>query len=220
MRWRRSACVLAAAACFAPFLQARAARAEPPADRPVPPAPASPRRLDGFEILASVGYGAATSNIRNLELEPYGASFGLDLGYTFPVGFRVGAVAGYGLGRTVEQRHRPVVGDDFDFSSDASSLNFAVSLGYDVQLEPFVLRYSVNLGGSFMRWDLGGVPSDTILGSGAWQSPTAGFFLAPGMTLLYPHGALQCGVGFDYYVQTSGKIPLGFLGEVLVGVKL
>ena len=59
-----------------------------------------------------------------------------------------------------------------------------------------------------------------MLGSGAWKSPTAGFFLAPGLTVLWPHGAFVGGVGFDYFVQMSGKIPLGFLGEVLVGVKL
>jgi hypothetical protein len=220
MSHRRTACALAAS--LVPFLSAPSARAEPSADQTATATTAerSTLRLQGFEVLASAGYGIATSPIRNLELEPYGASFGLDLGYTFAAGFRVGAGVGYGLGGTVEQRHEPALAPDFDFSSDASSLNVAVSLGYDVSLAPFVLRYTVNLGGSFMRWDLGGVPPDTILGSGAWKSPTAGFFLAPGLTLLFPNGPLQCGVGFDYYVQTSGKIPLGFLGEALVGVKL
>ena len=218
---RGVACVLIAAG-LVPLSRARDARAEPALDRSASPSSSerAPRRLDGFELLATAGFGDATSPIRNLELEPYGASFGLDFGYTLPIGFRVGGVVNYGLGRTAPQRHEPAVGDHFDFTADSSSLNLAASLGWDVPLDVFVLRYTLNLGGSFMRWDLGGVPSTTILGSGAWKSPTAGFFLAPGLTLLWPHGAFQSGVGFDYLVQTSGKIPLGFSGEVLIGVKL
>ena len=113
---RRGSAILLTAAWLVPILHVRGAFAEPPKDAPVAPATASAetRRLDGFELLASAGYGDATSPIRNLELEPYGASFGLDLGYTFPIGFRVGGVVGYGLGRSVEQRHDPAVGNEFD----------------------------------------------------------------------------------------------------------
>ena len=38
--------------------------------------------------------------------------------------------------------------------------------------------------------------------------------------LLVPFGKLEAGVGFDYFVQANGTIPDGFLGKVLVGVKL
>src|SRR4051812_23516906 len=79
--------------------------------------PPTPDQLAGFDLLASVGYADATGKILGLELQPYGASFGLDFGYTFRPGFRVGGVVGYGLGRTVQQRHRSVVGDDFDFTA-------------------------------------------------------------------------------------------------------
>ena len=214
------ASLLGSATLFSPL---RPAHAEPAPDRSPAPTPAPVKErpsLAGFEILGSVGYGTATGNIRNLELEPYGVGFALDFGYVFRKGFRVGGNVGYGLGQSVEQRHDTALGQDFDFTSDASSLNVAVSLGYDVPLYVFTLRYALNLGASFMRWGLDGAPADSVLGSGAWKSPTAGFLLVPGVTLLWPHGAFECGVGFDYFVQTSGKIPPGLLGEVLVGVKL
>jgi hypothetical protein len=175
--------------------------AVPPSEA-VPPSgavPPAPQRLEGFELLTS---------------------FGLDVGYTFRPGFRVGGVVGYGLGRTVKQHHEAVVGDAFDFTADSSTLNIASSLGWDVPLFFLVLRYTVNMGVTVMWWDFGGVPPKLIFRNIATTSPTVGVFVAPGLTLLWRHDLLQCGLGFDYIVQSNGAIPPTFLGELLVGVKL
>ena len=170
--------------------------------------------------MASVGYGAATSKVADLELQPYAASFGLDVGYTFRSGFRLGGVVGYGLGRSIKQRHEARVGEDFELTADTSMLNMASSLGWDVPLFFLVLRYTVNLGVSVMWWEFGDVPPKLAFSNLAATSPTVGVFVAPGVTLLWRHGVFQGGVGFDYFVQSNDAIPPGFLGELLVGVKL
>lgn len=196
--------------------------APPEADQPAAHAaarkPAEPR-LAGFELLASAGYGASTGDVNDVAIAPYAASFGLEAGYTFPVGFRLGGYFGYGLGRSV-QAHREGIGADFDFVIDASSLNFGLSLGYDVPLDAFVLRHSLGLGATMMHWDVTGVPPESVFTDADAQSPTTGFALAPGLALLWPHGLFECGVGFDYLVQSNGGIPPSFLGKLLVGVKL
>lgn len=200
------------------------ARAESTADgsaaAPSSAANATSPKRDGFELLANVGYAASTASVGDVELEPYGASLGLDVGYVFRFGFRVGVSVGYGFGRTVSQRREPTFGDPYDYTIDTSSLNLATSLGYDVPLYFLVLRYTVGLGATFMRWDIDGALPEAVFGKIPAQSPSAGFLVAPGLTLLWPHGALECGVGFDYFVQANWAIPPGFLGKLVIGVKL
>jgi hypothetical protein len=200
------------------------ARAESARDETSPApsfaAEATPPKRAGFELLANAGYGASTAPVGNVELAPYGASLGLDVGYVFRFGFRVGVSVGYGFGRTVSQRREPTFGDPYDYDIDTSSLNLATSLGYDVPLSFLVLRYTVGLGATFMRWDVDGALPEDIFGQIPAQSPSAGFLVAPGLTLLWPHDALECGVGFDYFVQANWAIPPGFLGKLVIGVKL
>jgi len=219
----RSSLPFSVAAFAVATLLSTAAPAEPSADQPAAASPAgepsSPKRA-GFELLAFGGYGHAMADVRNTELQPYDATVGLDVGYTFHSGFRLGASAGYGFGHTVRQTHDPVIGDPFDFDADSSSLNLALVLAYDVRLYSFLLRYGLGFGGTFMRWDLSGIPPESVFDEVTAKSPTSSFFLAPGVTLLWPHDTLQCGVGFDYLVQANGAIPPGFVGKLLVGVKL
>jgi hypothetical protein len=194
-----------------------------PSDATASPAPSetSSSKRSGFEILAVGGYGQSTAKIGDLELQPYGAHVGLDLGFAFASRFRLGWAVGYGFGRTVHQRHDGVLPrEDFDFDADTSSLDVAILLGYDVPLDQFLLRYGLGFGGTFMRWDLGGIPPESVFDQIVAESPASGFFLAPSLALLWPHDALLCGVGFEYLVQANGMIPAGFLGKVLVGVKL
>ncbi len=181
---------------------------------PVPPS------RSGFDVLASFGYGASTSKILNVDFQPYSGSFGVHFGYTFRSGFRIGGALGYGLGRAVKQRYEPVLGRDFDLTADSSMLNLASSLGYDVPLSFLVLRYTINLGVSVMSWDLGDVPPHSIFGNLVGTSPTVGVFVAPGITLLWRRNRFECGLGASYLVQSNDAIPPGFLGELLLGVKL
>jgi hypothetical protein len=199
----------------------RAAEPVPPSD--AAPAPASSTNatragLAGFSVLAMGGWGATTSTIRHLELAPYAATFGLDVGYTFRSGLRLGGYFDYSLGHSVKERRDPLIGRDFDFTAVSSSLGGGISLGWDVPIYVIVLRYSVGLGVTSMKWDFGQIPK-TILHYDV-SNPTVSFHVAPGLALLYEHGLFEAGVGFDYFAQTSGTIPNGFLGKVLCGVKL
>lgn len=198
------------------------ASAEPKSEASVSSAPsaAAPPRLAGFELLASGGYGASTATVGNVELQPYGASVGFDAGYEFRFGFRVGVGVGYGFGRTVSQHVEPTFGAPYDVVVDTSSLNLTTSLGYDVPLYFLVLRYTLGLGATFMRWRVDGARAASVFGQIPSQSPSGGFLAAPGVSLLWPHGALEYGLGFDYFVQANWAIPPGFLGKLLIGVKL
>ena len=173
----------------------------------------------GFSLLAVAGYGASTSDARGMKLSPYGATFGLDAGFTFGFGLRLGSYFSYSLGKA-EQNHRDqLVRDGFDFTADTSSLNVGLAVGYDVPLYLLVLRYNLSFGVTSMRWDFGGVDASDVRYGDA-KDPNVGFHFAPGLMLLWPQGRFQAGVGFDYLIQTSGTIPSGFLGKLLVGVKL
>ena len=52
------------------------------------------------------------------------------------------------------------------------------------------------------------------------DSSTAGFHLALGAALLWPHDWFEVGPGFRYLVQGDDAIPNGFIGELLFGVRL
>ncbi|HEY6079377.1 MAG TPA: hypothetical protein VIW29_11270 [Polyangiaceae bacterium] len=199
----------------------RTARAASAAEAPAlqPSADESAQSLAGFEALVSLGYGASTSNVRNLELEPIALRLGLDVGYVWRFGFRLGLELGYGLGRSVSQRRTTLLGEEFDLTADASSMTGAIAFGYDVPLDFLVLRYSLGMGAISMKWDLGGIPASSFFNEEAWESPTWGFFLAPGASLFWRRGLFEVGLGFDYQVQTNGGIPTGLVGELLTGVK-
>lgn len=220
-----SCCLRVAAAHAQPSAQApdAAAVAKPslPASNAPSAAPAAaPPSRAGFEVLASFGYGTSTSKVLGVDFQPYSASFGLNFGYTFHSGFRLGGVLGYGLGRKVQQRYEPLVGKPYDLSADSSMVNLATSLGYDVPLSFLVLRYTLNLGVSVMSWNLGDVPPRSVFSDLLATSPTVGVFIAPGLTLLWRRELFECGLGANYLVQSNDAIPPGFLGELLVGVKL
>jgi hypothetical protein len=159
------------------------------------------------------------ARIRELELEPYGATVGLDLGYRWSSGFRLGAHFGYGFGRSVTQRRTLLGGDEYDMTADASSVTGAISFAYDVPLYALMLRYSLDLGAMSMSRDLGGIPPRSFFDEEDFESPNVGFYAAPGAALFWQRGPLEIGVGFDYLVQVNDAIPNGFVGKLLTGAK-
>ena len=206
-------------------LGARAAHAEP---APLPPAPAAPvaapaapaaPQLAGFMALATGGYGASTTSVRGMGLAPYGATFGLDAGFTFRFGLHLGAFGAYSMGKTTNEHRDPIIGQAFDFKADTSNLTAGLSVGWDVPMSCLVLRYGMGLGFTSMKWDFGGVDAADVRYGDA-KNPSTGFQFAPGATVLWPHGKFQGGVGFDYVVQANGTIPSGFIGKLVAGVKL
>ena len=176
-------------------------------------------RVGGFDVLASAGWGVSTSKIGALDVAPYGATFGIDAGYTWPVGFRLAAQFDDSLGRSVVTRRDPRVGRDYDVTVDASSLSGGFSLGWDLPFYVVVLRYSLRIGVTAMRWNFG----DTARTAAAFEgtsNPTVAVNFAPGVALLWPYRWFEAGVGFDYLAQNDdGVIPSGFIGKLLIGVR-
>jgi hypothetical protein len=173
----------------------------------------------GFDALASIGWGASTSKIGDLELAPYGATFGIDVGYTWPVGFRLGAQFDNSLGHSVVVRRDPRVGRDDDVTVDTSSISGGLSLGWDLPFYALVLRYNLRLGVTAMRWDFAD-DARTSAEFAARTSPAVGVNFAPGVALLYRYRWFEAGVGFDYLAQNDdGVIPSGLIGKLLIGVR-
>jgi hypothetical protein len=218
---------------LASVLATRLADAEPSAASPLPtspvaaptsaaapePAAAPMPELAGLSILAIGGYGASTSSVRGMSLAPYGPSFGLDAGFTFGFGLRLGVYAAYSLGAAEQQHYDPLFGESIDFTAEASSVGGGLGIGWDVPLHFLLLRYALGFGVTSMSWDFGNVEaSDTRYGDA--KNPNVSFHFAPGAAVLYPRGMFLGGLGFDYLVQANGTIPSGFVGKLFVGVRL
>src|SRR6188768_1598372 len=70
---------------------------------------AEPAKLEGFDVLGNVGYGIALDSyvdyalIEDTDADPLGFLVGLDFGYTWRFGLRLGATATHGFGREFEE---------------------------------------------------------------------------------------------------------------------
>jgi hypothetical protein len=213
----------AAAASAAPAAPA-AAPASVAASASDEAAPAEPAAVPavsrkGFNILATLGYGKSTDEVYGLQLEPYAFSVGLDFGYTWAMGFRLGGYASYSPGRDVSQAVTPLGGTELDVTIATQSVSGGLSIGFDVPLYFLILRHTVNLGVTWMDWDFGERPWPE-LGLSTESSSTIGFNVVPGLTVLWPLGMFECGIGFDYFVQTNFKLPNAAVGKLVIGVKL
>jgi len=154
-----------------------------------------------------------------MDLAPYGASLGLDAGFTFAFGLHVGGYFDYSFGHTTAQQRDPLIGREFDYDADTSALSAGVRVAYDVPLYTLVLRYKLGLGVTSMSWDFGDVEASDVF-YGDVSQPNVGVHVAPGAALLWPLGTLVVGAGFDYLAQVNPSIPSALLGQLLIGVKL
>jgi hypothetical protein len=188
-------------------------------DSTLKPAESARVQPQGLDVLASAGWGSSTATIGELELAPYGATFGVDAGYTWSIGFRLGAYFDAGLGREVVQGRDPRVGSDFDFTADTSSNHGGLSVGWDLRAYSLLLRYTLRFGVTAMRWNFEGTrPISASFDDPS--SPSVGPHFAPGVALIWPYRWFEGGVGFDYLVQADdGAIPSGCVGKLLVGVR-
>jgi hypothetical protein len=176
--------------------------------------------LRGFDLLATVGWGAATANVFELKLEPYGASFGLDLGYTWPIGFRLGGYFDQSLGHALPQHIEPRIGPESDFIADTSSTSGGLSVGWAVPVYALVLRYTLSVGVTAMRWEFPTLPTTRAVTVGDGNSPAIGVHFAPGVVLLWPYRWFETGIGYEYLAQSKSSIPSGFVAKLLIGVRL
>jgi hypothetical protein len=203
------------------------ARAEAPVEPPQPSAPAEKPRapeepVKRFSLLASVAYGTSTQNVLRVHLEPYAAMVGAEPGYTFTGGLYLGAYVHYGMGHEVSGHHG---GDarlerEYDYVGKSSTLSAGATVGYDLPLYMFVLRYTLHFGFTRMSWDFGDVPALPVGEFSPEKGTKFGFQLAPGLALLWHWQLLECGLGFDYMIQSADYIPAGVLGKLLLGVRL
>lgn len=178
---RKVACqAVFALGCFV-FIQlmgVRSARAE------------SPRKLDGFEALGTLGYGAPVGDLtwhykdEIREFDPYGVMLGLDIGYTLPFGLRIGADATRGFGRKREQ----TLSTGEAVVTHADSFAWGGSLGYDLLLSSFRLRGAADMGLVFI--DVENRPG------GMW-------YLGPKVALLWQYRALELGLQTKYWVTSA-----------------
>jgi opacity protein-like surface antigen len=210
--------VLASGLAFARGASAQTAPGTAPAGGAAPAPSAALPSLAGFEALASVGYGTVTE-LEQLQLQPYGPAFGVDIGYTWEIGVRLGVELSYGLGREKSQIDERRGGREVELTSEGESVSSVVSIGYDIWLHFLILRYSLGLGVTWVSWKLQNVQG-SFAGYVAPEGSTFSFVFAPGLTLLWPYKSFECGVGFDYFFQAEPKAPSGIVGQLLVGVKL
>ena len=171
-------------------------------------------------MLLSGGWGASTANIFQLKLEPYGSSFGLDFGYTWASGFRLGGYFIDSLGEVVAQHRDPRRGPEDDFVTDTSSLNGGLSVGWAVPVYALVLRYTLNFGVTAMRWEISDNVSSRSVSLGNGTSPTVGVHFAPGVALLWPYHWFEAGISYQYLAQVKSTLPSGFVAQLLIGVRL
>jgi len=179
---RKVACRAALAlGCFV-FIQlggARDARAE------------SPGKVEGYEVLGTLGYGVAVGDVsyRDNEFDPYGVMVGLDLGYTWSFGLRIGTDASYGFGRKSEQTRwtGEVV------TTDASSTTWGGSVGYDLLLSSFRLRGAAEAG--LLLWYEEG-------------NAAPGFYFGPRVALIWQYRAFELGLQGKYWFPRTFQVGL------------
>ncbi|MEI9948716.1 MAG: hypothetical protein WDO74_06960 [Pseudomonadota bacterium] len=185
-RWNASARKVACRAVFAlgcfvciQLTGARDARAE------------TSRKVEGFEVLGTLGYGVDVGGMTwwDREVDPYGVMVGLDLGYTFPFGLRIGVEASKGFGRRIEQ----TLSTGEVVTTDTSSFPLGGSVGYDLLFSSFRLRGAVDSGFIFYSGE------NAI-------APGGGFYIGPKVALIWQYRAFELGLQSKYWAATAGGV--------------
>lgn len=156
----------------------------------------SPKKVDGFELLGSLGYTIAARgwSVNDKKADPFGVLVGADFGYTFPFGLRLGTDATYGFGRTIESTNW----QGEVSTTHLSSFVWGASVGYDLMLSSsFRLRGAADVGLLvFFDYDVDDAGVGMYVGPKVallWQSRTFELGIQSRWLMLYP-GALQVGL--------------------------
>ncbi len=186
---RKVACQIVLALGCLVFIQlvgARDARAESPSVEAE-----SPRKVEGFEALGTLGYGVYLGD--EDEGDPLGVMVGADFGWTLPVGLRIGTDARYGFGRKGELTNwRGEV-----IPRDPSSIMWGVSVGYDLLFSSgFRLRGAADSGFIF-RIEEGDV-------SPPW------FYVGPKVALIWQYRSFELGLQSAYWFPRG--VQAGLMG--------
>ena len=164
----------------------------------------SPKKVDGFEVVGTLGYGVAVGDLTwgAREFAPYGVTMGLDVGYTFPFGLRIGTDASYGFGRRIEE----TLSTGEVVATSASSFNWGGSVGYDLLLSSFRLRIAADAG-VVLYYVEGGVVE-------ASAAPGGAYYIGPKVALIWQYRAFELGLQSKYWVTTTGagSVQAGLMG--------
>lgn len=203
---------------------------EPGAPATVSPATSTPapstissRPFDGrqwsFAVLAS--YGSPTSKVSGLKVNPYGVGLGGDVTWTSPSGVWVGLGSTVFLGRTVTQIYEPALTTlQIEVAARSHTITIAPQVGFDLRVDPLVIRYSLDVGATIFAWDFGKVPYISIAGYSATQGTTVGLHLAPGFGVFLPLDAFYLGLEFNFRIETNAQIPGAVVGGLQAGWRL
>lgn len=162
---------------FVQLVGARGARAE------------SQRKVAGFELVGTLGYGVA---VGNETFDPFGATVGLDFGYTFFFGLRIGTDASYAFGRRMKYTNWR--GETI--TTDSSSFTWGGSVGYDLLLSSFRLRGAAD-GGLLAYYDEG--------------SAAPGIYFGPKVALIWQYRAFELGLQIKYLVTLPEAVQVGLM---------
>ena len=157
----------------------------------------SPRKVEGFELVGSLGYTIASRDwtLNDQKIDPFGVLVGLDFGYTFPFGLRLGTDAVYGIGRTIESTNwKGEVS-----TTHSSSFTWGASVGYDLMLpSSFRLRGAADAGllvYFYYKGDAG-----------------VGVYVGPKVALIWQYRAFELGLQGRWLMLYPGALQVGLMG--------
>jgi len=159
-------------------------------------ASAADTKVKGVDVLGTFGYGTTNDD------PPFGFMLGVDAGYTFRFGLRLGLDYTHGFGREVEETRSGIGGVQSQLRRYQSDL-IGASVGYDWLINPIRLRASIDQGLIFVNADK----------LDDFRALT--YFVAPGIAALWQFGPFEAGAGLkSYWLAGAG---LGFSGSLMAG---
>lgn len=173
-----------------------------------------------FAVGVVVGYGKAIDVPAGVELEPLHWAFGLRFDYDFTFGLRLGAYGDYALGDAVTGEYQVLDLERARVTAtvDSQLWNFGVSVGYDQAVGPVVIRYALDIGITYLTWDMGDTMVDHIYGY-ARTGGQVGPHMAPGLGVFAPLDRYYVGIEYRYWIQFGDLVPPGVMGFAHGGVR-
>jgi hypothetical protein len=170
-------------------------------------------------VLAS--YGSPTSKVSGLRVNPYGVGLGGDFTWTSPSGVWLGLGGTVFFGRTVTQIYEPALTTlQIEMAARSHAITIAPQVGFDLRIDPLVIRYSLDVGVTILAWDFGDISYLSIADYSPMRGSTAGLHLAPGFGLLLPLEAFYFGLDFNFRIETNAQIPGAVVGGFQAGWRL
>jgi hypothetical protein len=173
---------------------------EPPADSDT-----SSRVEDSrhFYMSVATSYGWPTGKIRTYRTDPYTVGIGGRVGWTFEIGLFLGASYSWFSG---SEEHVDIGVGELNVSSWVWSA--CLDIGYDVWVDPVILRYALTVGGIFEVNDQGGS-----------EIRKSAFQISPIFAVLVPIKWFVIGVEATFLFIPEATIPSAVTVSFPIGVR-